>query len=47
MQVSISSSLGYQQLSKKLEVLNARQLAELGNAAVWEARKYYPDLAYK
>lgn len=46
MQVSISSSLGFQQLSKKLEVLNARQLAELGNAAVWEARKYYPDLAY-
>jgi hypothetical protein len=27
-------------------LLNARELAELGNAAVAEARKYYPDVAY-
>lgn len=46
LQVNISSTFGYQKLSKKIDVLNARQLAELGNDAVTEARKYYPDIAY-
>ena len=46
LQVNINSSVGLQVLSKKLEVLNARELAELGNDAVTEARKYYPDISY-
>lgn len=46
MQVTFNSSVGLQQITKKLELLNARELAELGNAAVTEARKYYPDVAY-
>jgi len=45
--VSINSSVGFQAISKKIEVLNARELAELGNDAVTEARKYYPDIAYE
>ncbi|HDS08410.1 MAG TPA: TonB-dependent receptor [Bacteroides sp.] len=45
-QVNISSTVGLQVLAKKLDLLNARELAELGNAAVAEARKYYPDIAY-
>jgi len=45
-QVNIHSSVGLQNLSKKLELLNARELAELGNDAVTEARVYYPDIAY-
>ena len=44
--VTVNSSVGIQQITKKLEVLNARELAELGNDAVTEARKYYPDIAY-
>jgi len=46
LQVSLNTSVGIQQLSKKLDLLNARQLAELGNDAVTEARKYYPSMSY-
>ncbi len=46
MQVNLISTVGIQQLSRKLELLNANELAELGNEAVTEARKYYPDIAY-
>jgi TonB-linked SusC/RagA family outer membrane protein len=44
--VSINSSVGIQRLSKKIDLLNARELAELGNDAVTEARMYYPAIAY-
>lgn len=46
MQVNLVSTAGIQQLSRKLELLNARELAILGNEAVSEARKYYPDIAF-
>jgi TonB-linked SusC/RagA family outer membrane protein len=46
MQVNLVSTVGLQQLAKKLELLNAHDLAVLGNDAVTEARKYYPGLAY-
>ncbi len=46
MQVSMNSTFGVQKLSRKIDLLNARELAELGNDAVFEARKYYPDIAY-
>jgi TonB-linked SusC/RagA family outer membrane protein len=46
LQVNLISTGGIQQLSKKLELLNAKELAELGNDAVTEARIYYPDIAY-
>lgn len=45
-EVAFNISVGLQELSKKLDLLNARELAELGNDAVTEARKYYPDMAY-
>lgn len=45
-QVQFGSSIGIQQLSKKMDLLNANQLAVLGNDAVHEARKYYPGVAY-
>jgi len=45
-QVSILSTVGLQTLAKKLDMLNARELAELGNDAVTDARKYYPLIAY-
>ena len=45
-QVAFNTSVGFQQLTKRLNLLGARELAELGNDAVAEARKYYPDLAY-
>ncbi len=45
-QVNLNLSYGYQQLAKKIRLLNARELAELGNDAVTEARKYYPEIAY-
>jgi TonB-linked SusC/RagA family outer membrane protein len=47
LQVNLTSTVGLQNLAKKLELLNARQLAELGNDAVTEARKYYPELSYR
>lgn len=46
LQVNLNFSYGMQQLAKKLDLLNARELAELGNDAVTEARKYYPQIAY-
>ena len=46
LQVSLNSSVGVQKLSKKLDLLNAHELAVLGNDAVTEARKYYPGVAY-
>jgi TonB-linked SusC/RagA family outer membrane protein len=46
LQVNLNLTYGLQQLSRKLDLLNARELAELGNDAVTEARKYYPDIAY-
>ncbi len=46
MQVNFNSSFGFQKLSKKMDLLNARELAELGNAAVVEARIYYPTVAF-
>jgi TonB-linked SusC/RagA family outer membrane protein len=46
LQININLSAGVQQLSKKIDLLNARELAELGNDAVTEARKYYPEIAY-
>lgn len=45
-QININTSFGVQKLSKKIDLLNARELAELGNDAVTEARKYYPGIAY-
>lgn len=45
-EVTLNASVGFQKLSKKLDLLNARELAELGNDAVAEARKYYPEIAY-
>lgn len=46
LQVNLNLSYGLQQLAKKIDLLNARELAELGNDAVTEARKYYPEIAY-
>jgi len=46
LQVNLLASVGVQILARELELLNARELAELGNDAVTEARKYYPDIAY-
>ena len=46
LQVSLNTSVGIQRLSRKMDLLNARELAELGNDAVTEARKYYPELSY-
>jgi len=46
LQVNLNFSWGLQQLAKKIDLLNARELAELGNDAVTEARKYYPEIAY-
>jgi len=46
MQVNLISTGGIQKLAKTLDLLNARELAELGNEAVTDARKYYPDIAY-
>jgi TonB-linked SusC/RagA family outer membrane protein len=46
LQANLNLSYGIQKLSKKLDLLNARELAELGNDAVTEARKYYPEIAY-
>ena len=46
LQVNINATFGIQKLSKKIDLLNARELAELGNDAVSEARKYYPEIAY-
>jgi TonB-linked SusC/RagA family outer membrane protein len=38
--ISFSSNFGIQEVTKTLDLLNARELAELGNDAVREARKY-------
>jgi TonB-linked SusC/RagA family outer membrane protein len=46
LQINVNTSFGVQRLSKKIDLLNARELAELGNDAVTEARKYYPAIAY-
>ena len=46
LQVSLNSTVGLQVLAKKLDLLNARELAELGNDAVLDAREYYPLIAY-
>ncbi len=46
LKVNLNLAYGMQKLSKKLDLLNARELADLGNDAVTEARKYYPDIAY-
>ncbi|NLE35310.1 MAG: TonB-dependent receptor [Bacteroidales bacterium] len=46
LQVNLNFSWGLQQLAKGIDLLNARELAELGNDAVTEARKYYPEIAY-
>jgi TonB-linked SusC/RagA family outer membrane protein len=46
LQINLNTSFGVQKLSKKIDLLNARELAELGNDAVSEARKYYPEIAY-
>jgi TonB-linked SusC/RagA family outer membrane protein len=46
LQVNLNLSYGIQQLARKIDLLNARELAELGNDAVTEARKYYPAIAY-
>jgi len=47
LKVNLNLAYGMQKLSKKLDLLNARELADLGNDAVTEARKYYPDICIR
>ena len=44
--VNLIATVGVLELTRSLDLLNARELAELGNDAVTEARKYYPDISY-